>query len=65
MNAPDAALQQGTGCVDNVQVLQQLQPSVMFIEEAAEMLESQIVSSLTAKVQQLVLLGMAAPRALL
>ena len=46
-----------TGCCANLALLREVQPVVVFVEEAAEILESQIISCLTEHVQQIVLLG--------
>eukprot|EP00756_Hemistasia_phaeocysticola_P032135 Hpha_TRINITY_DN16394_c1_g16::TRINITY_DN16394_c1_g16_i1::g.58976::m.58976 len=47
-----------TGCTINKEILNRVRPSVLIIEEAAEILESQILSCLNASsVQQIVLIG--------
>eukprot|EP01061_Rhynchopus_euleeides_P007548 TRINITY_DN16596_c0_g1_i1.p1 TRINITY_DN16596_c0_g1~~TRINITY_DN16596_c0_g1_i1.p1 ORF type:complete len:1861 (+),score=636.71 TRINITY_DN16596_c0_g1_i1:235-5817(+) len=47
-----------TGCTINKELLNNIQPTILIVEEAAEILESQIISCLNQKtIQQVVLVG--------
>lgn len=46
-----------TGASINYDLLQQLQPSIVLVEEAAELLESQLVAALGSWTKQLILIG--------
>jgi len=46
-----------TGCAMHIDIVRALSPSVMVVEEAAEILESQLLSCITPTLQQLVLIG--------
>lgn len=46
-----------TGCATNQDLTQQLQPSVIIVEEAAEVLEAQLLCCLTGGVHQVILIG--------
>ena len=45
------------GIAKNKHLIEKVQPKVIIVEEAAEVLESHIVSCLTAATQQLILIG--------
>ena len=46
-----------TGIAKNKHLIEQVQPKVVIVEEAAEVLESHIASCLTAETEQLILIG--------
>jgi hypothetical protein len=46
-----------TGCAINLELIRQAKPSIVVVEEAAEILEPQLLACLTASVKQLVLIG--------
>ncbi|KAH9598758.1 DNA2/NAM7 helicase [Trypanosoma melophagium] len=46
-----------TGCATNQNLLRSLRPSVLVVEEAAEVLESQLLACMTDSLQQVVLIG--------
>ena len=46
-----------TGAARNSELIRQLNPRIIFIEEAAEVLEAHIIASLTKHVQHLILIG--------
>nr|CCC89847.1 conserved hypothetical protein [Trypanosoma congolense IL3000] len=46
-----------TGCATNQNLLRSLRPSVLIVEEAAEVLESQLLACMTDSLQQVVLIG--------
>ncbi|PWV18105.1 putative ATP-dependent helicase [Trypanosoma cruzi] len=46
-----------TGCAKNQNLLRSLRPSVLVVEEAAEVLESQLLACMTDSLQQIVLIG--------
>ncbi|KAG8347812.1 AAA domain [Trypanosoma vivax] len=46
-----------TGCASNQNLLRSLRPSVLVVEEAAEVLESQLLACMTDSIQQIVLIG--------
>eukprot|EP00667_Euglena_gracilis_P000393 EG_transcript_393 len=46
-----------SGCVMNQRLTEQLQPSVLIVEEAAEILESHLLCCLTKSVHQVILIG--------
>ncbi|ESL07110.1 hypothetical protein TRSC58_05207 [Trypanosoma rangeli SC58] len=46
-----------TGCAKNQNLLRSLRPSVLVVEEAAEVLESQLLACMTDSLQQIVLVG--------
>ena len=46
-----------TGIAKNKHLIEKVQPKVVIVEEAAEVLESHIVSCLTAETEQLILIG--------
>lgn len=46
-----------TGCAMNQNLLRSLRPSVLVVEEAAEVLESQLLACMTDSLQQIILIG--------
>ena len=46
-----------TGAAKNSELIRQLNPRIIFVEEAAEVLEAHIIASLTKHVQHLILIG--------
>eukprot|EP00667_Euglena_gracilis_P000332 EG_transcript_332 len=46
-----------TGCAMNHELLRQLRPAVLIVEEAAEVLESQVLCCLTKGLQQIIMIG--------
>jgi hypothetical protein len=46
-----------TGCAMNQNLLRSLAPSVLIVEEAAEILESQLVACMTESIKQVILIG--------
>lgn len=46
-----------TGCAKNQNLLRSLRPSVLVVEEAAEVLESQLIACMTDSLQQVILIG--------
>ncbi|KAI6660404.1 NFX1-type zinc finger-containing protein 1-like [Oopsacas minuta] len=46
-----------TGAARNSELIRQLNPRIIFVEEAAEVLEAHIIASLTKHVQHLILIG--------
>ncbi|AAZ10495.1 hypothetical protein, conserved [Trypanosoma brucei brucei TREU927] len=46
-----------TGCASNQNLLRSLRPTILIVEEAAEVLESQLLACMTDSLQQVVLIG--------
>ncbi|KNH09663.1 RNA helicase [Perkinsela sp. CCAP 1560/4] len=46
-----------TGCTMHIEHIKQISPSVIIVEEAAEILEAHVISCLTASMKQIILIG--------
>jgi len=46
-----------TGCAKNSKLIQMINPSIVLIEEAAEVLESQLITILPPELKHLILIG--------
>ena len=46
-----------TGCTMHIELIKQIAPSVLIVEEAAEMLEAHLLSCLTPSMKQIILIG--------
>eukprot|EP00760_Papus_ankaliazontas_P035863 PhM_4_TR8054/c0_g1_i1/m.30623 len=57
LKSADVVAATTTGCAMHIDVIRALAPSVLVVEEAAEILESQLLSCMTPSLKQIILIG--------
>ena len=57
LNEVDVVAMTSTGAVKYKQLLQHIKSEILIVEEAGELLESQLITSLTYSIKHLILIG--------